>query len=105
VLLPIAAWTTWDYVEARRFARTVDQIRAKGEPVSIVRVSMPSESREEAMRHYEAAAALIRMAGLYSPTGILAGVRSTVTAIAVERYGRVNGVRCRLVSTIWVRIN
>jgi hypothetical protein len=70
VLLPVVGWTVWDHVEARRFARMVDAIRAKGEPVAINRATASSASIEQTLRHYEAAAALVHTTGLYSPTGI-----------------------------------
>lgn len=70
VLLPIAAWTMWDYVEARRLARLVDEIRAKGEPVSIVRMYNALPGAEQAVRYYDAAAALVDGRGLYDATGL-----------------------------------
>jgi hypothetical protein len=70
-LLPVGAWTIWNYVEARRFARIVDEIRAKGEPASIARVSRSPEASEQALRYYEAAGALIQTTGLYDSTGLL----------------------------------
>ena len=33
VLMPLAAWSLWDYVEARRLAALVREIKARGETV------------------------------------------------------------------------
>ena len=34
ILVPIAAHSLWDYIELRRLVREIENIRAKGEPVS-----------------------------------------------------------------------
>ena len=70
ILLPVAAVTTWDYVEARRLAALVDGIRASGEPVSLARVVRRAEPGDAA-RYYDAAAALLDTSGLYEAQGIM----------------------------------
>lgn len=70
VLLPVAAITAWDYVEARRLAALVDDIQAHGEPVSLDRVVRQAEPGDAA-RYYEAAAALLDKSGLYDAQGIM----------------------------------
>jgi hypothetical protein len=71
VLLPIALWSAWDYVEARRLARIVDDIRAKEEPVSADRDATARGGPENAARYYEGAAALVDTTGLYDGTALL----------------------------------
>ena len=58
LLTPITAWTIWDYVEARRLAGVVDEIRAKGDPVSIVPAAHVPGGPGKAARYHQAAAAL-----------------------------------------------
>jgi hypothetical protein len=71
VLVPIAAWTIWDYIEARRLARIVDGIRANGEAVAVLPSPRASGGRGNAARYYEAAAALVDMQGIHESTGLL----------------------------------
>jgi hypothetical protein len=71
VLTPIAIWTAWDYVEARRLAAVVNAVKARGEPVTTR--SKPAEdvsSRDNAARYYVAAGALMDGTGLYGATGL-----------------------------------
>jgi hypothetical protein len=62
VLLPAAAHALWDYVEMRRLANAIDDLRQRGEPVSrtlLERSRRPaSEEEMRAARYYNAAAAL-----------------------------------------------
>lgn len=62
VLLPAAAHALWDYVEMRRLANAIDEVRQRGEPVSsttLKRTRRPdSEDAVRAARYYNAAAAL-----------------------------------------------
>lgn len=62
VLLPAAAHALWDYVEMRRLATAIDDLRQRGEPVSsamLTRVRRPSsEEAMRAARYYNAGAAL-----------------------------------------------
>jgi hypothetical protein len=62
VLVPAAAHALWDYVEMRRLANAIDDLRQRGEPVSsamLKRTRRPSsEEAMRAARYYNAAAAL-----------------------------------------------
>ncbi len=71
LLLPIAAWTVWDYIEARRMARTVDEIRGRGEPVSAAFVWRRPDGLADASRYYDAGAALVDVTGLEGDDALL----------------------------------
>jgi hypothetical protein len=60
LLVPVAMHAIWDQVEANRFARYVDELRAHGEPVDLRDQQRPLETDEErqASRIYYAAAIL-----------------------------------------------
>ena len=63
ILLPLAVWTAWDYVEARRLKGRIDAIRAKHEAVTLDEIERSREltgEAAEADRLYQAAAALAR---------------------------------------------
>jgi hypothetical protein len=67
LLLPVAAWSLWDYVEARRLSAAVKQIQSRGEPI----VSGAADGRHpwpmpqhSAGVYYEAAAILTDRVGL-----------------------------------------
>lgn len=59
VLLPIAAWSAWDYVEARRLSSAVKEIQARGEPVATPTRRVPRQFQRSAGAYYDAAAVLI----------------------------------------------
>jgi hypothetical protein len=76
VLLPAAAHALWDYVEMRRLANAIDDLRQRGEPVSSAMLKrMPDPSNTDALRaarYYNAAAALaFREWGRKSPVANL----------------------------------
>jgi hypothetical protein len=80
VLLPMALWSAWDYVEARRFARLVGSIKARGEPISTYRPTDPRvDSADNAARYYDAAGALLDRQDLYGLGGIAQGFRDGTT--------------------------
>jgi len=58
VLLPILAYTIWDYVESRRLESRLDAIRRRGEPTSPL-YQPPAGDFKQAERFYRAAAALL----------------------------------------------
>jgi hypothetical protein len=88
VLTPIAIWTAWDYVEARRLAAVVKAVKARGEPVSTVRPAPEGLSAaDNAARYYDAAAALVDTTGLSGPTGLLNridGARGNEASVATD---------------------
>lgn len=56
--LVAAAWSAWDYYEARRLRRVVDEIRSHGEPVTVYEASAPLAAYDappSAGRYYAAA--------------------------------------------------
>jgi hypothetical protein len=60
VLIPVAVWTAWDYAEARRFQRLVEEIRARNEPLVTSPYVAPSDPAERnAARYYAAASSLV----------------------------------------------
>ena len=64
MLLPLAAYSTWDYIETTRLAERVSAISAKGEPVSVWQARSsrtPLLPKSEAHRLYRAAAAMVRI--------------------------------------------
>ncbi len=72
VLTPIAIWTAWDYIEARRLAAVVRAVKAGDEPVTTrPRAAEEVSSRDNAARYYDAAAALVDTTGLFGATGLL----------------------------------
>ena len=77
LLLPIAVWSLWDYVEARRLSRTVGDIRGRGEPVTTLRPQTRLEDLPgNAARYYVAAAALLDSKPLYDgPESIMQALR------------------------------
>ena len=71
VLLPVAAWNLWDYIEARRLAGLVDEIKRRGEPVEVPAEKFGDFERpENAAPYYDAAAAILDRRELYGSTGI-----------------------------------
>src|SRR5687767_13986329 len=71
VLLPVAAWNLWDYIEARRLAGLVDEIKRRGEPVEVpAEKFVYFERPENAASYYDAAAAILDRRELYGSTGI-----------------------------------
>ena len=58
VLLPILAFTMWDYVEMRRFRSRIDAIVARGEPVTLQGPFRMSPDATDADRFYRAAGTL-----------------------------------------------
>ena len=64
VLLPIAAWSAWDYAEARRLSSAVKEIQSRGEPVVRPAPRVPRQFHRSAGAYYDAAAVLIDRAGL-----------------------------------------
>ena len=66
LLLPVAAWSVWDYVEARRLSSAVGEIRRRGEPVTTLRRHTRIEDAPgNAARFYDAAGALLDRTALY----------------------------------------
>jgi hypothetical protein len=63
-LVPIAAWSAWDYVEARRLSSAVKEIQSRGEPVTTPIRRLPREFQRSAGAYYDAAAVLIDRAAL-----------------------------------------
>jgi hypothetical protein len=67
VLLPIAAWSLWDYVEGVRLARAIRIMHARGDPISDAELASSerptTEEQTRASRYYLAAAVLA--SGLY----------------------------------------
>jgi hypothetical protein len=72
LILPFAVWTLADYVETRRMARLVDEIRARGEAISVAPEYPTPSPRENAAPYYEAAAALVDLTDFHGHTGLLA---------------------------------
>ena len=59
LLLPIAAWSLWDYVEARRLSSAVREVQAHGEPVTSAIPRVPAQFHSSAGAYYDAAALLM----------------------------------------------
>jgi hypothetical protein len=63
ILLPVAAWAVWDYVEASRLASRIRTIREKGEPIAAHELQPPplplNDEQKRASRYYLAAAMLL----------------------------------------------
>ena len=69
VLLPCAAWSLWDYVEARRLSAAVKAIQSHGEPIGAASIptapyELPPQSNAGAF--YDAAALLVDRAALFA---------------------------------------
>jgi hypothetical protein len=64
LLLPIAAWSAWDYLEARRLSSAVKEIQSRGEPVTAPAPRVPRQYQRSAGAYYDAAAVLIDRAAL-----------------------------------------
>jgi hypothetical protein len=61
LLLPLVAYSTWDYVEGRRLEARLNAIRQRGEPMSVAYLYLPQHppgGAAEADRLYRAASAL-----------------------------------------------
>ena len=68
LLVPIALWSAWDYVEARRLSSFVKALQSRGEPVQSAASSRPHVSpppTRTAGVYYEAAALLMDRNGLF----------------------------------------
>jgi hypothetical protein len=63
-LVPGAAWSAWDYVEARRLSSAVKEIQSRGEPVTTPIRRVPRQFQRSAGAYYDAAAVLIDRAAL-----------------------------------------
>jgi hypothetical protein len=96
VLLPAAAHALWDYVEMRRLANAIDDLRQRGEPVSrtlLERSRRPATEEDmRAARYYNAAAALaFRGWGATHPVanlprdGMIERGRQTINAVGKAR--------------------
>jgi hypothetical protein len=72
LLVPVASWSAWDYIEARRLARQVAAISARGEAVQSSPRVPYVDRPDNAARYYEAAAALLDRTPLWGATGIYA---------------------------------
>jgi hypothetical protein len=70
ILVPVALFTLWDYVEARRLAAIVREIHGKGEPVNLWRPHEPMAPADAGARYYDAAAALVDSTGAFGARGI-----------------------------------
>lgn len=71
LLVPVAAWSMWDYIEARRLAGLAREIQSRGEPVEVAPEKFGDfERAENAARYYDAAAALLDRRDLYGSQGI-----------------------------------
>ena len=65
LLLPVAAWSLWDYVEARRLSTTVREIQSRGEPIaSKSQPRVPEQFHSSAGAYYDAAAMLMDRSAL-----------------------------------------
>ena len=65
LLLPVAAWSVWDYVEARRLSTTVREIQSRGEPIaSNSQPRVPEQFNSSAGAYYDAAAMLMDRSAL-----------------------------------------
>jgi hypothetical protein len=90
ILAPIAAWTVWDNLEARRFRQIVRDIQARGEPVSTTEYLRQYERAEgNAARYYTAAAALVFSLDIQRSPGIA----STLAAGGEEAARGVAAIR------------
>jgi len=92
LLLPVAAWSLWDYVEARRLSSVVREIQARGEPVTSRGSGMPARFHSSAGAYYDAAAMLMD--------------RSALSEIEQDlRYER--GERAALIARVrnWLEVN
>lgn len=72
LLVPVASWSAWDYIEARRLARQVAAISERGEAVQSSPRVPYVDRPDNAARYYEAAAALLDRTPLWGATGIYA---------------------------------
>ena len=71
VLGPLSCWTLWDYVEARRLAAVVAEVKASGEPIAPPQRSPDGvDAPDNAARYYDAAGALVDTSGLEGATGL-----------------------------------
>ena len=65
LLLPVAAWSLWDYIEARRLSTAVREIQSRGEPVaSKSQPRVPPQFHSSAGAYYDAAAMLMERSAL-----------------------------------------
>jgi hypothetical protein len=70
LLLPVAAWTLWDYIEARRLSSAVREIQRRGEPITTLKPQTRVEdSPKNAARYYDAAGSLLDRTPLYVNQG------------------------------------
>src|SRR3954467_11474465 len=86
VLLPLAAYSVWDYVEVRRLVREIEAIRAKGEPVS-EREAVPGNQSVPSAKHgaasYYLAGAMLALGT--SPWRAVTQMRESLAAPAPDR--------------------
>ena len=77
LLLPVAAWSLWDYVEARRLSRVVSEIRGRGEPITMLSPQTRVEDTPgNAAGYYDAAGAVLDRRALHDgKDSIMQGLR------------------------------
>jgi hypothetical protein len=70
-LVPAAAWSAWDYVEARRLSKIVKDIQSRHEPVTSPAPGVAGNLQNSAGAYYDAAAVLMDRAALADIEGAL----------------------------------
>ena len=71
VLIPIALFALWDYVEARRLGAAVKSLREAKQPLTTQFSYSDTTRPDNAVRYYDAASALVDLSDTYGPTGLL----------------------------------
>jgi hypothetical protein len=71
LLIPIALFALWDYIEARRLGAAVKSLRDAKQPLTPPAPSMNFMRPDNAARYYDAASALVDLTDTYGPKGLL----------------------------------
>ena len=71
LLIPIALFALWDYIEARRLGAAVKALREAKQPLTTPSPSMNSMRPDNASRYYDAASALVDLSDTSEPGGLM----------------------------------
>ena len=105
ILVPVAAYSLWDYVEIRRLVHEIERIRDKGEPVTEQYPRMSTEGAPTADAYYLAGA----MLALHSePHGVITSIRERLAQSNLDRQSLISSrllctgsFRCHAMRCSW----
>ena len=83
ILVPVAAYSFWDYIEIRRLVREIERIRDKGEPVTEQQARLLTAGAPPGAGSYYMAGAVLALHS--SPYGVMTPIRERLAQPKVDR--------------------